>query len=110
MGELVWSNVGEPPLSGAYYERSHELLFGPSRANGPIDQAYFAATLGDIYDGMPTPPFMYVFGLDGHQRFASYVKSMSGSFSPRASRGGARRSCVSAELGIPEGWGLHTYE
>ncbi|MCY1069305.1 PQQ-binding-like beta-propeller repeat protein [Nannocystis sp. RBIL2] len=110
-GELVWSNVGEPPLSGAYYERSHELLFGPSRANGPIDQAYFAATLGDIYNGMPTPPFLYGFSLDGQQRFATYVKSMSGSFSPRGQAAVAPDGRVYlSSWGIPEGWGLHAYE
>ncbi|PCC67204.1 Outer membrane protein assembly factor BamB, contains PQQ-like beta-propeller repeat [Nannocystis exedens] len=110
-GELVWSSAGEPSLSGGYYERSHELLFGPSRANGPNDQAYFAVTLGDIYHGMPTPPFLFGFGLDGQQRFATYVQSMSGSFSPRGQVAvGPDGRVYLSSWGLPDGWGLHAYE
>jgi outer membrane protein assembly factor BamB len=110
-GESVWENPGDPPLTGAYYDRSHELLFGPSSANGPIDRAYFAATLGDLYNAMPTPPFLFGFDLEGQQRFATYVGSLSGSFGPRGQAAVAPDGRVYlSSWGLPEGWGLHAYE
>ncbi|MDC0716242.1 outer membrane protein assembly factor BamB family protein [Nannocystis bainbridge] len=110
-GELVWDHAGQPKLDASFYERSHELVFGPSRPNGPLDQAYFAVTLGDLYQGMPTPPFLFGFDLDGQQRFATYVQSLSGSFGPRgqAAVGPDGRVYLSS-WGLPEGWGLHAYE
>lgn len=110
-GELVWSNPGDPVLDAALSDRSEELTFGSSQEGGPLDRLYFAVTLGDLYQGMPTPPFLFGFDLAGEQQFAVYVESLSGSFSPRGQVAVSPKGTVYlSSWGNPEGWGLHAYE
>jgi len=110
-GELVWSHDGEPVLDAAYYDRSHELVFGSSSGDGPLDRLYFAVTLGDLYQGMPTPPFLFAYDLAGAPQWSVYVQSLSGSFGPRGQVAVAPDGKVYlSSWGIPEGWGLHAYE
>ncbi|MDC0675376.1 outer membrane protein assembly factor BamB family protein [Nannocystis radixulma] len=109
-GELVWSHDGEPVFDAAYYDRSHEMIFGSSTGDGPIDRLYFAVTLGDLYQGMGTPPFLFAFDLEGQQQWSVWVESLSGSFGPRGQAAVAPDGKVYlSSWGNPNGWGLHAY-
>lgn len=109
-GEIVWTNAGAPAVTGAYYERSYELAFGPSAADGPVDRVYFALTTGDLYQDKITAPYFYGFDLDGQQLFANKVGSLSGSFQPRGQVSvGPDGTVYLASWNLPEAWGLHAY-
>lgn len=64
-GLLLWSNSGNPVFS----ERGQlgaEIVFGPSRAGGPVDRFYVA------FDASATDPreHLYAFSLNGVQQWA----------------------------------------
>lgn len=109
-GARVWSHPGDPVLDAAYYERSEELVFGPSKEGDPVDQVYFALTRSDLWNGNGTPPFLYGFDLAGQQRFSIFVQSLSQSFSARGQVSVAPNGTVHlASWGLHDGWGLHAH-
>lgn len=65
-GRIEWSNTGSPFMYDHGNAFGSEMVFGPSRPGGEIDQMY-------VHMDRRSGGFLYAFSLDGNQRFATSV-------------------------------------
>ena len=67
-GELVWSNIGEPPMTDKSGD-AVEMKFGPAGPGQPVDQLYVSMDGGAGF---------YGFSLDGDQLFTANLGNLKG--------------------------------
>jgi hypothetical protein len=106
-GKLLWSNPGNPVI-GQLGQLGVELVFGPSRTFGPVDQFYFACT-----DNTTSARHqLYAFRLTGEQAwtvplFMSTDSFMQGQSQPAVAPDGTLY--ITAAVASSSTWSLNAY-